>query len=183
MDPLENTLSNVIGNQYDEIKNNFIIGSKKQKIIFDNDVFSDTFIKCYDTLGDKPFEDSKCVIKYYWASFLNNIRKKFRKPKYKPIVTELNENIDMIDEESDTEIKCCICDLILDSVYEKFGDRLYNAWYLHFIENKTYDYILSLPYYKDLNLHDEFRRIMTYIRKKLVNENAELKELISNLQE
>lgn len=183
MNPSENTLSSVFSKNYSKIKENFGIGSRKHGIEFDSDIFSETYIRCNETIGNKCFDCSDSVIKYYWASFMNGIRRKFRKPKYKPTFIGINETTDAIDEETDTEARCCICDIILSSVLKKFGDRLYNAWYLHYAGNKSYNYISNLPYYKGLNLHDEFRKIMKYIRTSLIKNNVELQILLNDLQE
>lgn len=107
-------LNKVIIENYDGFKKEIISLGKKYGICFDEDVFNGTYIKCCETLQNREITEEG-VKYYFWVAFLNNSRKKYRRSKYKPILSELNENIynsddDMVDEEKEYEEKCDVND-------------------------------------------------------------------------
>ena len=103
-------LNKVIIENYDGFKKEIITLGRKYNIQFDEDVFNDTYIKCYEILKNREITEEG-VKYYFWVAFLNNTRKKYRHSKFKPLLCELNENFcsndndfDSDEEENDNEI-------------------------------------------------------------------------------
>lgn len=65
------TFLDIVGDEYNTLKENFrgIIVSEGMR--FDEDVFSDTMLKCQEKIGDNDIERDD-AIGYFWASFRNN---------------------------------------------------------------------------------------------------------------
>ena len=95
--PLD-VLNKIISENFDGFKKEIIALGNKHNIKFDDDIFNDTYIKCYETLKNRDITEDG-VKYYFWVAFLNNTRKKYRHSKYKPLLSELNENIFSNDDE------------------------------------------------------------------------------------
>lgn len=71
------TFFDIIGSEYNTLKDNFrrIIVSEGMR--FDEDVFSDTILKCQEKFGDDDVKRDD-VVGYFWKSFRNNtIRERY----------------------------------------------------------------------------------------------------------
>lgn len=169
------SLQNIISKKYNEIQRNFMCASAKINLKYDSDVFFDTYLKCCETLKDRKLTETN-IIQYFWTAFANNSRKKYRKSKYKPDFIELSENQDTI-EETYSDNKYCICDIINESIMKKFGDYSFKIWTLHFIENKSYEELTKMGY-NNVNFHNLFRQINNYVKNKLPKENETYKILL-----
>lgn len=171
-----NILENIIANKYETIKTNFKIACGKKNIIFDEDLFNDTYLNCFNALNGKNITE-KNAIQYFWAAYSNNNRKKCRVSKYKPILKTLDEKYDDINDEKYCEKKYQIFDILVNSVTSKFGSEISNLWLLHFIENKTYNDLIEMGY-KNTNFHNLFRKINSYIKNVLPQKTPQLKNLL-----
>lgn len=144
-------------------------------IIFDEDVFMDTLIKCMSTFSTENASDVD-IDNYFWKSFKQNSFTNFSRDKFRNTVNfdDFGDNI-LIDEyNADIDE---IVDLIKNEVKDKFGDDIYSAWILHVCNDYTYTE-LEENGYEGLNLHNEFRQIKRYICQKLINKNKKLKMLL-----
>ncbi len=169
------SLERILNEKYYEIQRNFMSASSKINLKFDHDVFGDTYLKCCTALSGKVMTEES-IISYFWAAFANNSRKKFRKSKYIPQMSDLNENSDVIDEVYN-DTKYNIYDIINESVLNKYGDKTFIIWKLHFIDNKTYEELEEMGY-TNINFHNLFRQITNYIKNRLPKENEIYKSLV-----
>ena len=149
--------------------------SNKNDIIFDEDVFMDTIIRCMETFSTENASDSD-VDNYFWIAFKQNSFSNFSRNKFRNTVNfdEYGDNVFDDDYNSDIDE---IVDLIKNEVNDKFGEEIYQAWMLHICDGYTYEELEQYGY-KGLNLHNEFRQIKRYISQKFVNKNANLKRLL-----
>ena len=91
-------------------------------------------------------------------------------------MSDLNENSDVIDEVYN-DTKYNIYDIINESVLNKYGDKTFIIWKLHFIDNKTYEELEEMGY-TNINFHNLFRQITNYIKNRLPKENEIYKSLV-----
>lgn len=167
-----------IGRDLNRIKNIFRKGLEKYNVAFDEDIFSDTMLKCAEKLNEKAIEDDTTSLKYFWTSFKNNSLKICEREKSK------FENIDdtnvacIIDETYDDRMDITY-DIIVNSVSEQFGKELCDLWMQHIINDKTYEELGKITEID--NLHYRFRKIRNYVRSELIIANNEFKEIIKEL--
>ena len=171
-----NILENIITNSYETIKTNFKIACAKNNLIFDEDLFNDTYLNCFYTLNGKNITE-KNAIQYFWTAYSNNSRKKHRVSKYRPKLKSIDEKYEDKDEDDYGEKRFQIFDIMIDSVTNKFGNEISNIWQLHFIENKTYNDLIKMGHEK-INFHNLFRQINSYIKNILPKENPHFKKLL-----
>lgn len=171
-------LQDIMTVKFNEIKHNFICASKKNGLGFNEDIFIDSYIKCNETLKNKNLDENE-IIKYFWVSYCNNIKKEFRNNKHKCNV-EISESFDATVDEDYDDRKLVLYDTIITSVKEKYSELEYTLWYLHFVEKKSYESLVDMGY-KNINFHNLFRNINYYIKNKLPNENTEYNNIIKDL--
>ena len=147
----------------------------KNKIIFDEDVFMDTLIKCMDTFQNERASNDD-IDNYFWASFKKNSFSNFSRDKFRNTINFDDFGDNILNDEYNFEIDEIVV-LIKSEVKSKFGDDIYNAWILHTCNDYTYSE-LEKNGYEGLNLHNEFRQIKRYICQKLINKNKQLKTLL-----
>lgn len=177
------SLQDIMEKKFHEIKNNFKRASVRNYISFDEDVFMDTYIKCYEHLKNTNM-DEKQIIQYLWVSFINNIKKESKKNRYtiEKIGIEgafNDDNIESIDEPYDDR-RYKVYDYIISYVKENFNEDVFEAWYLHFTENKSYDDLIKLGF-NNINFHNVFRNINNKIKTKLPKENKEYSNIIKEI--
>lgn len=172
------SLRDIIEKRYHEIKNNFIRASKKNHFVFSEDTFIDTYIKCCDLLETMNLNEKE-TLNYFWAAFVNNSKKTYRKTKYSIDKIEIAEEADNILDENYDDRRYNAVDIILDNVKKRFNNDEYTAWYLHFAENKSYEELAKLGY--NFNFHNIFRNINNYVRNKLPKENEQFKNIITEI--
>ena len=148
--------------------------ASKNHIIFDEDIFMDTLIRCMSTfMNETP--NNNDVDKYFWVAYRQNMANALTRDKFKNktdisavtntlIYEEYNENIDIL------------ADMCENAIREHFGDRVFEAWKLHVCDNLTYKEINKLGY-EDLNLHNEFREIKRYMTGKFLKNNTQFTNL------
>ena len=169
------TFSDVVANNFQEIKKNFKSGLKSSGYDWDEDIFMDAYIKCDSVLKDKKM-DKKEALKYYWAAYINKLKNKH---KSKHIITEeIPEDYDKIDEVYN-EDKDVLCSEIYKKVSNKFGEREAKAWVEHISFHKTTDKIME-EYKFDHDFHYTLKRIKKYISEELI-EDKYLQELRDNV--
>lgn len=172
------TLQDIMEKRFREIKTNFKRASVRNNIIFDEDIFIDTYIKCCDYLNNTDMNE-KQIIQYFWVSFINNIRKESRKKIYKVKEEDLENALEIIDEEYD-ERRYKVYDFIINHVKNNFDELSFKIWYMHFVENISYEDLIKLGY-NNINFHNIFRNINNSIKLKLPKENKEYKSIIKEI--
>ena len=142
------------------------------------DLFNESFIKCYDTIKDKNF-DEETTVKYFTTVLSNNFKKHGKKTTQFLDVYAVDED-DIYKIENHCEDRYEVCDIINECVKKEFGERKHLIWKLHFMEHRTYDDLIKLGY-TDVNFHNLFRQINAYIKTRLPKENEEYRLLLNKL--
>jgi hypothetical protein len=151
--------------------------STKSDIIFDEDVFMDTIIRCMETFSTENASDSD-VDNYFWIAFKQNSFSNFSRNKFRNTVNFDDFGDVTINEEYNADIDE-IVDLLRNEVEKEFGSQICDAWILHICYDYTYAE-LEKRGYEGLNLHNEFRQIKRYIHNKVLKENKKLKNLLKD---
>lgn len=167
-------LRDMMEKRYHEIKSLFKRASKTYGYNFNEDIFSEVYIKCFNALQTKNMSEIE-ITKYLWTAFINNTKKESKKTIYTIDIVEFLENDDVEDITYD-ETRYKAVDIIIENVKAKFNKAEFDAWYLHFMENKTYEELKILGY--DFNFHNVFRNINNFIKIKLPKMNKEFKTII-----
>jgi hypothetical protein len=162
-------LRDMMERRYHEIKATFKRNSKAQGFKFSEDVFSESYLKCHEALKTKNMTEDE-IIKYLWMSFVNNTRKAYRDIKHHVDIVEYLEDNDIPDTVYD-ERRYKIADTIVNSVKNKFEKEEFDAWCMHFVNNKSYEELKEMGY--TFNFHNVFRNINNYIKKTLPKEDNE----------
>lgn len=70
----ENLFLNHINDHYRELKNKYYKFCQEKQYNWDEDIFSDTILKCYDTIAKKGLKDKSAygIESYFFKSFKNN---------------------------------------------------------------------------------------------------------------
>lgn len=166
----------MVGKEINKIKNCFRKGLTKYNAVFDEDIFSDTMLKCYDKLqGTKITND--IAMRYFWISFKNNTLKiNDRDRNHFDVVPYVSG--DTIDEPYDNRYDI-LFEIINDCVATEFGAQIAGLWKKHVLEGSTYEELQ-----KDCkidNLHYQFRKIRDFIRHKLPETNKEFGDIVKEL--
>lgn len=161
------TFSFYISNYFYEIKSNFQSGLKKRGLKFDEDIFSESCLKCLETLKDKEITEQE-ALKYFWVAYVNRLKTPDK------ILFESFDEIDIMDEDYDSEIDE-LYDILIENLNKKFDNDLVEAWRLHFAKGVKYKELKEMGY--DYNFNPEFKKIIRYIKNKLLEENPRCKEL------
>ena len=148
--------------------------ASKNKIVFNDDVFMDTLIRCMNTfMNENPTNAD--VDKYFWVSYRQNLTNSIARDKFKN-KTDVSALGDMLDDDKYNEEIDTLAEMTENAIRERFGDRVYEAWKLHVCDDLTYKEITNLGY-EDLNLHNEFREIKRYMTGKDLKLNPQYTKL------
>lgn len=144
-----------IGNNFDKVKNKFEEYITNMGHTFDEDVFSETLLKCDTKMKDKEITGSE-MQSYFFMAFKNNT---LREKKYARNNTtdKIPENL-LEEEPYDEEVINDITRLII----ENFGTELYGLFLLH-ANGKKYKELEEMTTLK--NLKYKFRKIREFVRK------------------
>lgn len=161
----------------DEIKKNFAIGLKRLGFKFDEDLFIDVCMKCDLTLKDKEMTKEDCI-KYLWTAYNNTLRSRESRKQIELMIDEdvYSDNLSYNDE-YDMNIDI-ICNIIQTSIRKRFGEIIYNIWFDHIFNSKTYKDLINV--YGERNYMGLFRKINKFIKEKLPKLNKEYKERIED---
>ena len=166
----------MVNEHYKEIKNCFILNVSKMKMIFDEDVFHDTIIKCGEIYKDDA-NDYKKIKAYLWVSYKTNLINKLERTKKMESFEELVD-FDIIDEEYIPEMDEMM-DIVQYELYQEFDADIVNIWFKHIMENKEYDELEEESGIN--NIHYQFKKIRKYIRYELPKKNKRFKEIMDVL--
>lgn len=138
----DNYFMEYISKRYDSIKNEFRGRIVRMGLVFDDDIFSDTIIRCNEKLSrEKP--NDKCMLSYFWRSFkLNTLRDlSYSRNKNTNVFPELRyDPDDTVNEDFD---------IISDEICRKFGEETYKLFVLH-ANGSTYDELYNISGKKNL---------------------------------
>lgn len=173
----------IMGENFDVIKRNFQIGLLKSGYEFDEDLFIDVYIKCSLTLNERNL-NKQDAIKYFRAAYINSLKRIKSKQIFISSLDELLETEEIgegIHEEEYNPYTDKIYDFIIESVKDRFGENVMNAWKSHICENKSYKELAKD--YGDLKFNFEFKRIKKYILNNLAKNDKVFIELMSCLRD
>lgn len=173
------TFNDIVASNLDEIKKNFTIGLKKNGYLFDEDMFVDVGIRCATTLKDRKMSKDECI-KYFWTAYNNARKNNYRSPIH---ISSDDDDVHEVvlkdgSQPYDKNIDI-ICNIICNTVKEKFSDVEYSAWMDKIYEGKTYKELKEK--YGNINILGIFRKIKKYILQKLPKTNKEYRERLSYL--
>ena len=169
-----------IYNDFELLQCKFEVSLKRRDYEFDYDLFIDSCIKCDKALSGKQLSNSE-YMKYLWVAYLNELKRIKSKHIYMTSIDDLEDedyNEDLCSEiYNETPDK--LYNLLVESIREKFGDDITDAWISHICYDKSYKELTEK--YPEMKFNFEFKQIKKYITTKLINKNQKLKELVSCL--
>lgn len=145
-----------ISNQFNSIKEDFKCKITRIGLSFNEDIFSDTIIKCNIKLKDKNC-NQKDMISYFWQAFKNNTLRELYYSRNK-LTDELT--IDIKDEIYN--LNNIDFDKVSQMIIDKFGCELYQLFVLH-ANGTSYEQLDKMTHI--YNLKYRFRCIRKYIRE------------------
>ena len=152
-----------VSEKFYEIKNRFKTKILHLVFIFDEDIFSDTLLKCNDTLSKRSLDRSKMIF-YFWTAFKNNTLRDLKYSRNKLRSDFPEDIVDEIDFETITEDFEKISKMII----LEFGEELFEYFVLH-TNGMSYEKLYKLSNID--NLKYKFRRIRDYVRKNFSRDN------------
>lgn len=141
-----------IASIYEELKAKMIGYCSTQKLTWDEDVFSDTIVKCYDTIqrqGKLIDNSSKGIENYFFQSFYRNIKreKQYSRNKNRDNSSDLFGDYERYNEQhnlsQDEKIrqdayKDFAIIYIMKRAEEHFDDEMFHLFNLKMLGNLTY---------------------------------------------
>lgn len=152
-----------VANNFKTIKNKFELQIKRVGLSFDEDIFSDTILKCNEKLKESNINDKE-MLYYFWMAFKNNT---LREIGY--IRNNTTDQIpeDIIDEYDDEKID--LFDVVTKLIIDEFGEEIYQLFSLH-ANGMTYEELYKIT--KKENLKYIFRKVREYVRGKIKKERG-----------
>ena len=150
-----------VANNFKTKKNKFELQIKRVGLSFDEDIFSDTILKCNEKLKESNINDKE-MLYYFWMAFKNNT---LREIGY--IRNNTTDQIpeDIIDEYDDEKID--LFDVVTKLIIDEFGEEIYQLFSLH-ANGMTYEELYKIT--KKENLKYIFRKVREYVRGKIKKE-------------
>lgn len=141
-----------ISSIYDELKHKMIGYCSTQKLTWDEDVFSDTIIKCYDTIlkhGKLIDNSPKGIENYFFQSFYRNIKreKQYSRNKYRDNTSDLfgdyerynvQHNLSQDEKIRQDAYKDFAIIYIMKRAEEHFDDEMFHLFNLKMLGDLTY---------------------------------------------
>ena len=150
-----------VANNFKTIKNKFELQIKRVGLSFDEDIFSDTILKCNEKLKESNINDKE-MLYYFWMAFKNNT---LREIGYIRNNTTGQIPEDIIDEYDDEKID--LFDVVTKLIIDEFGEEIYQLFSLH-ANGMTYEELYKIT--KKENLKYIFRKVREYVRGKIKKE-------------
>ena len=152
-----------VANNFKTIKNKFELQIKRVGLSFDEDIFSDTILKCNEKLKESNINDKE-MLYYFWMAFKNNT---LREIGYIRNNTTDQMPEDIIDEYDDEKID--LFDVVTKLIIDEFGEEIYQLFSLH-ANGMTYEELYKIT--KKENLKYIFRKVREYVRGKIKKERG-----------
>lgn len=146
-----------IGKRFNDVKSSFKTKISRIGLAFDEDIFSDTLIKCHENISRRSMGENNMIF-YFWTAFKNNTLRDLKYSRNK-LRSEFPEDIE---DEIDFETVTDDFDKISQMIILEFGNELYEYFVLH-SNGVSYG---KLQQMSDIdNLKYRFRRIREYVRQ------------------
>lgn len=152
----DNSFMESISNHFNSIKEDFRCKITRIGLSFNEDIFSDTIIKCNNNLKDRKCNQND-MISYFWQAFKNNTLRELYYSRNK-LTDELS--IDIKDDIQENNL--IDFDRVSKMIIDEFGCDLYQLFVLH-ANGTSYEELDKLT---DIhNLKYKFRCIRKYVRE------------------
>lgn len=174
-----NTFANIVAENFDEIRRNFKSGLKDKGYPWDEDIMSDAFLNCVNTLKDREL-DKKDAIKYYWVAYVNKYKTLISKHKLLSYDEELDDVINIRDDARpyDSSIDR-IHDIIIEELQDHYGVRKAYIWELYVCKDVPQKEIAAMGLKGVKNYAYFTKQVKRYIQNHIIPQNSELQELIN----
>lgn len=175
-----------ISSIYDELKHKMIGYCSIQKLTFDEDVFSDTILKCHDTINKqgKLIDNSpKGIENYFFQSFCRNIKreKQYSRNKYRDNSSDLFGDYERYNEQhnlsKDEKIRQdCYKDFaiiyMMKKAEEHFDDEYFHLFNLKMLGNLTYKQLQEkCPYSK--GIRQKVVEVKNYLKENITKDEIQ----------
>lgn len=151
-----NSFMESISKQFNSIKEDFRCKIKRIGLSFDEDIFSDTIIKCNNNLRNRSYTQ-KDMISYFWQAFKNNTLRELYYSRNK-----LKEELTIDIKDDINNIEQIDFDKVSQMIIDEYGCELYQLFALH-ANGTSYEELSKLT---DIsNIKYKFRCIRKYIRE------------------
>jgi hypothetical protein len=172
----------IIAENYNEIYCNFRSGLKSKGYQFDEDIMSDVFLSCYNSLKDKEITKSE-ALKYYWVAYINKIKTHSERESVIDYYEDMIESFDDIAVEKYDSTMDRIYDIIITGLQDHYGIRKASIWEMYTCQGKSSKEIKEMGF-KDVTNYAYFmKQVKRYIKNHIIPENKELQELIAERKE
>lgn len=149
-----------LSKNFQEIKENFKRQITALGFVFDDDVFSETIIKCNEKIDEKyqNLNDDE-MINYFWQAFRINT---MRELKY--LRNNTTDTFPVLYENEETSYEKF--ENVSEMIISRFGEDLYNLFMLH-ANGMSYKELGKISDIK--NLKYQFRCVREYVRENYPN--------------
>lgn len=153
-----------VGEHLNVLKGKFATQIRKLGYDFDEDIFSDTIVKCNEKFFDDEALENE-MENYFWASFKNNTMRELNYYWSRNKVSDENITDEVMGSTEDDNIKEDVYEeyiIVSNMIIKEFGIQLYKLFSLH-ANGTEYDELIRESNIKDLKY--QFRKIREYVRK------------------
>ena len=184
--------ADIVADNFYEIQRNFKRNLKGKGYEYNEDILSDTFISCNNTLKNKMLTKEE-GIKYFWTAYVNKLNTAASQKNNTVYIAELSyhdedswgpyneyEDIDTIDEQYNSDIDK-LYDYIMEAIKDKYGEIEANIFELHICKGIHTKELKELGY-GDINIEYLVKKIKRYINTHIVKNNKIIDELINNIR-
>ena len=181
----------IVADNFYEIRSIFKRNLKGKGFEFNEDILTDTFISCNNTLKDKRLTKND-GIKYFWTAYLNKLKTSASQNNNTVYIAELSyhdedswgpyneyEDIDIIDDVYNSDIDK-LYDYIMGAVKDKYGEIESEIFELHVCKGIHTKELIRMGY-TDINFEYLVKKIKRYINTHVVKNNKIVNELINNI--
>ena len=172
------TFSDIVAANYNEIRRNFKNGLIAKGYAYDEDIMSDAFLSCYNTLKDKAITKQE-ALKYYWVAYINKLKTKIQKESLIDYHEDMAEEFEDIEVTKYNDTTDRIYNIIISGLQDQFGVRKATIWEMYACQGKSSKEIKAMGF-NDISNYAYFTKmIKRYIKNHIIAENKELQELIA----
>ena len=170
------TFADIIAANFQEIRRNFYTGLIDKGYEWDEDLMSDAFVCCCNTLKDKEMT-KKDAIKYYWTAYINKYKTKQSHKIPMMSFEDMEEEYDEIDIPYHKDVDD-IYDIIVKAVQDEYGLKKAFIWEMYVCKGVPSADLRAMGF-TDINFIYFARQVKRFILKHVVPDNPKLQELLS----
>lgn len=177
--------ADIVADNFYEIINNFKRGLKSKGFGYDEDILTDTFISCNNTLKDKLITKEE-GIKYFWTAYLNKLKTHSQQKSNTVYIDDLTydgevecEELNIIDESYNRDIDI-LYDYIMDRVRLEFGEKEATIFELHVCKG-IHTKELEEMGYTGINFVYLTKKIKRFIKNHIIKDNQYVDDLLRGI--